>query len=165
LWPEAIFFKIDFSAAKGHGRAFPSCFFWAEGPTIKRPPKPAEPKLTKSPWAGYTSHEHKRPVALATCPNLRCKRLRNCVAAHENLYCQRTHVSHAAYLARQPKRNIIDDLELRREHILARIEQKLYDQKEMKQRWQAGQLDQLYGKYRASGILLQPPPKHYAKDK
>ena len=34
---------------------------------------------------------------------------------------------------------------------------------EMTGRWKAGEFDQLYGPYRAKGVLMKPPPKMYVE--
>ncbi len=127
---------------------------------IKSPPPP---KLTHAPWAGYTAHEHKRGTALARCPSARCARVKECVAAHEGLYCQRTHISHAEHVRLNPSapNTHWDNLELRREAMIDRIEQRRAAQAAMTARWKAGEFDQLYGKYSARGLVLQPPPQIY----
>ncbi len=128
-----------------------------------RPARPtALPKLTHAPWAGYTAREHKRPEALARCPSPRCKRLKLCVAAHNDLYCQRTHMSHVAFLEMQPRRPAFsDDLELRREQMVDQIENNRAAQQDMIMRWKAGALDHLYGKHKPGGVVLKPPPRIY----
>ena len=125
------------------------------------------PKLTHAPWAGYTAHEHGREAALARCPSPRCARVKACIAAHENLYCQRTHISHAEFLRANPPAPKPDrsDLDLRREFLLDQIEQRKAHQQEMQSRWRLGAFDQLYGKYNRHGILLPPPPRIYQEGK
>jgi hypothetical protein len=121
-------------------------------------------KLTHAPWAGYTSHEHKREVPLPCCPSARCKRVKCCVAAHEGLYCQRTHISHAEFRREHPRKpppHFSDDLEMRREWLIDQIEQRRAAHKQMVERWQAGEFDHLYGKYSARGVVLKPPPQIY----
>jgi hypothetical protein len=127
---------------------------------IKSPPPP---KLTHAPWAGYTAHEHKREAALARCPSARCARVKECVAAYEGLYCQRTHISHAEHISANPPapRHEINDLDWRREFLIDQIEQRKARQHEMQSRWRLGAFDQLYGKYNRHGILLPPPPRIY----
>ncbi len=130
---------------------------------MKRLKAPPKPKLTHAPWAGYTAREHKREAALACCPSPRCARLKQCVAAHEGLYCQRTHVSHAAHVRAHPPAPLPDrnDLDLRREFLIEQIELRKAALQEMQARWKAGEFDQLYGKYKSHGVLLQPPPRIY----
>ena len=127
--------------------------------TLSLPP----PKLTHAPWAGYTAREHRREAALARCPSTRCARVKACVAAHENLYCQRTHISHAEYLCANPPAPKPDrgDLDLRREFLIDQIEQRKAFQAEMQSRWRLGAFDQLYGKYNRHGVLLAAPPRIY----
>ncbi len=121
------------------------------------------PKLTRAPWAGYTAHEHRRDAALDHCPSPRCARVKSCVAAHENLYCQRTHISHAEHLRANPPAPKPDrgDLDLRREFLIDQIEQRKARQQAMQSRWRLGEFDLLYGKYNRHGVLLAPPPRIY----
>ena len=89
--------------------------------------------------------------------------MKQCVAAHENLYCQRTHISHAEHVRAHPPAPKPDrgDLDLRREFLIDQIEQRTARQQEMQSRWRLGEFDQLYGKYNRNGVLLQPPPRTY----
>jgi hypothetical protein len=172
LWPLAIFFKIDFYTARGQLLAFPSHFFMVCDaamipPTNNNAPHLSHrPFLTKAPWAGYSAHEHMRDLALPRCPHARCKRLKQCVAAHEGLYCQRTHISHAEYCQSQPRvARPRDDEELgfRQERMLNAIEQRRERFNAMTARWKAGEFDGLYGKYKTSGVVLKPPPQIYVE--
>jgi hypothetical protein len=138
---------------------------------MSRPKSPPSPKLTHAPWAGYTAHEHRREAALARCPSARCARVKECVAAHEGLYCQRTHISHAEYISANPPapnthpNTHWDNLELRHAFMIERIEQRRAAQAAMTARWKAGEFDQLYGKYSVRGLVLQPPAQIYQEDK
>ena len=134
--------------------------------TLPPPPDPKKPlpHLSHSPWAGFTPREHKRAEALGLCPNPRCRRLKACVAAHDGLYCQRTHLSHAAYLAGLAKREPPPrDLELRRLAMIDALEQNKAAHAALTARWKAGEFDHLYGKWRARGALVKPPPKQYVE--
>ena len=55
--------------------------------------------------------ESGRQKPLPSCPSLRCRRAKACLAAHDNLYCQRTHFSPAVaekWLRRDPRRRELD---------------------------------------------------------
>ena len=129
----------------------------------KAPPKP---KLTHAPWAGYTAHEHKREAALPRCPSPRCARVKLCVAAHEGLYCQRTHHSHAEHVRAHPPVSLPDrnNLDLRREFLIEQIELRKAALQEMQARWKSGEFDQLYGRYKRQGVLQAPPPRIYYEE-
>jgi hypothetical protein len=166
LWLCANFSKIDFSPDWSHERAFPSIFFPFAGTSMTKSNSPPRPKLTHAPWAGYTAHEHKRDEALALCPSPRCRRLKRCVAASEDLYCRRTHIPHSEYLHGRPQVQEFpthEDLDVRRERIVARIEERQAVHKAMVVRWRAGEFDHLYGKFKPAGVILQPPPKIYVE--
>jgi hypothetical protein len=135
-------------------------------PHMKTPKPPAPPKLSDAPWLGYTSREHLRDRPLRSCSSPRCKRVKSCVAAHDDLYCQRTHWSHAQYLKMQPPNpDFIEstDLEFRREQMLAIIEKRMAKQREKINLWKAGAFDDLYGKYKRYGVLKYPPEKRFVE--
>ena len=122
------------------------------------------PYLSHTPWAGFSKHDHPRGVALAACPAARCQRLKKCVAAHRGIYCRRTHLSHAEYMAGQPKpppQPYGDNLELRRERLVDLIEQRKIAHDALTAHWKAGEFDQLSGKWRAAGVLMSPPPREF----
>jgi hypothetical protein len=145
--------------------------------TLTNLPKPATggaqkhaPILSHTPWAGYGPADFRRAEALPKCPSFRCGREKKCVAAHQDLYCRRTHYSKAEYVkqkpadqsaAQLPRARDALDLDARRERLILQIEQRLEVQAELKARWKSGAVDHLYGKYRAGGVLLHPPDKIY----
>ena len=137
--------------------------------TLSPPPDPKHPAphLSHSPWAGFTAHEHRRDAELAICPSLRCRRLKQCVAAHDDLYCQRTHISHAAYLAGLPKRPTLlknfsaEELEFFRLDVAHKFAEAKERHDALTARWKAGEFDALYGPWRARGVLMQPPEKDF----
>ena len=53
------------------------------------------PYLSQQPWAGFTQHDRAREQPLPVCPSPRCRRAKACLAAHDTLYCRRTHFSPA----------------------------------------------------------------------
>jgi hypothetical protein len=123
-----------------------------------------KPYLSHSPWAGFSAHDHPRDEVLATCPSPRCQRVKQCVAAHNGVYCKRTHISHAEHMARQPKPVPLRDpgnLELRRERLVEQLEQRKTRHDELVTRWKAGEFDGLYGKWTARGVLMRPPVKEF----
>ena len=118
------------------------------------------PRLSHAPWAGFGAHDHKRDEALVSCPSRRCARVKACVAAHEGIYCQRTHLSHAQFLAARPPAlppPFADNLDLRRERMLDAIATRKAFHDMMTARWKAGEFDDLYGPWAARGVLMQPP--------
>jgi len=131
------------------------------------------PYLSREPWWGFTSHDLPREKPLARCPSPLCRRARQCRAAHDGLYCQRTHFSPpeiekmreqsplAKAIAAVPPVADADDLEARldRANMIASLRKDHHA--EMTARWQAGEFDHLYGKYAAKGRLMTPPPKAY----
>ena len=135
-------------------------------PPVPDPKQPA-PHLSHAPWAGFTAREHKRDAALAICPSLRCRRLQACVGAHDDLYCQRTHNSHAAYLAGLPKRPTLlnnfsaEELEFFRLDVADKFAEAKERHDALVVRWKAGEFDALYGPWRARGVLMYPPEKQY----
>ncbi len=128
-------------------------------------PKNPAPFLSHSPWAGFSPREHARPHALGLCPSKRCRRLKACVAAHDGVFCQRTHISHAEYLAAQPrapslfKGRSAEELEFFRLTMLEKIAERKEQHDALTARWKAGEFDALYGKWRAKGALMHPPAK------
>ena len=144
---------------------------------IKKPKTPEpRPRVTHEPWSGYTRHDAPREVALPLCPAPRCRRAKQCAAAHDGLYCQRTHYSPAE----QEKRQRRDPVRLELDSVppavdptslterMARIEDlaaiRRAHRERMTKRWKAGEFDGLYGKYTAKGVVLRPPPKIYVEE-
>ena len=133
------------------------------------------PRVSLEPWAGFTRHDCPRDNPLPSCPSPHCRRAKACLAACDNLYCQRTHFSPAEQkkwnsrdpfqreLDRVPPVMDPDDLTERMERInqLAAIQRA--HTAEMTERWKAGEFDQLYGPYRSRGVVLKPPPKIYVE--
>jgi hypothetical protein len=127
---------------------------------------------TTTPWVPYTSRERKRDSVLAQCPSARCRRAKACVDAHDNIYCQRSHESVDEARARQglpPPAPV-----KRRSYSLAQIRAKAVETEmaldavearsaEMRERWKAGELDHLYGKFRPGGVLKHPPERQYTE--
>jgi hypothetical protein len=139
------------------------------------PPAAAlRPYLSQQPWAGFTKHDRARDQPLPVCPSPRCRRAKACLAAHDNLYCRRTHFSPARIkklwamsqlgraLAALPLVEY-DDLEGRKDRIIRGREIRQAHHEKMVARWKAGEFDQLYGPYRPKGVLLKPPPKIYVE--
>ncbi len=133
------------------------------------------PRVSLEPWKGFTAHDFQRNVPLPVCPSPRCRRAKACLAAHDNLYCQRTHFPPALkkkWQRRDPRQRELDavppvmdpdSLSERMERIneLAAIQRAQFAR--MTARWKAGEFDQLYGPYAAKGALLKPPPKAYVE--
>jgi hypothetical protein len=142
-----------------------------KGPSSRAP----RPRVSLEPWAGFTRHDCPRDNPLPSCPSPHCRRAKACLAAHDSLYCQRTHFSPAEqkkWNSRDPFQRELDrvppvidpdDLAERMERInqLATIQRARAA--EMTGRWKAGELDHLYGPYRPKGALLKPPPKVYVE--
>ena len=138
------------------------------------PAEAPRPYLSQHPWAGFTKHDRRRDQPLPACPSKHCRRAKACLAAHDNLYCQRTHFSPAKIrklwavsdlgraLAALPVADC-DDLEGRKERIIRAREIRHAQYEKMVARWKAGEFDHLYGPYRAKGVLLKPPPKAYVE--
>ncbi|HUQ34753.1 MAG TPA: hypothetical protein VM144_00085 [Aestuariivirga sp.] len=132
------------------------------------------PYLSQNPWAGFTKHDRPRDQPLPACPSKHCRRAKACLAAHDNLYCQRTHFSPAKIrklwtesplgraLAALPVADR-DDLEGRTDRIIRGREIRHAHFEKMVARWKAGEFDQLYGAYTPKGVLLKPPPKVYVE--
>ena len=141
---------------------------------INPPAAAPRPYLSQQPWAGFTKHDRPREQPLPECPSKHCRRARACLAAHDNLYCQRTHFSPATIrklwaeselgraLAALPVAEY-DDLEGRKERIIRGREIRHAHYEKMAARWKAGEFDQLYGAYKPKGVLLKPPPKAYVE--
>jgi hypothetical protein len=135
----------------------------------------ARPYLSQNPWAGFTKHDRARDRPLPVCPSKHCRRAKACLAAHDNLYCQRTHFSPAKItklwresplgraLAAIPAAAGPDDLEGRKERIIRGREIRHAHYEKMVARWKAGEFDELYGPYTPKGVLLKPPPKTYVE--
>ncbi len=130
---------------------------------------PKKPYLTTSPWLPFTSRERKRPQLLASCPSARCQRTKTCVDAHENLYCQRSHETPKqarVRLGHSPDPVVITSRKLTAKALKAKrirnemlIEEAEAETAAKLARWKAGEYDHLYGKYRAQGVLKEPPPR------
>ena len=141
----------------------------------KPPPKTPRPHVSRQPWLGFTRHESPRGAPLPACPSPRCRRAKACLAANDNLYCQRTHFSPLEQKKRRrrdPHQRALDavpevadphDLEERLERIAELAAIRREQGAEMTARWKAGEFDQLYGPYRSKGVLMKPPPKVYVE--
>ena len=126
------------------------------------PDKKITPHLSHAPWAGFLGREHARAQALPTCPAARCQRVKACISAHEGVFCQRTHFSHAAFVASQPAPAplaVEGDLEYWGEHMVELLEVRKAAHLALVARWKAGEFDALYGKWRACGVVLAPPAR------
>ena len=132
-----------------------------------------KPYLSHAPWAGFTHNDRARRTPLEACPHPRCLRAKACHAAHDGLYCQRTHFS-PAEIAEMRRNDPLQkavaalpvirdkwDLEGRGERIKQISELRLAHHEKMTARWKAGEFDGTYGKYSPRGVLMQPPPKAY----
>ncbi len=131
------------------------------------------PHVSHQPWLGFTAHDAPRGQALPRCPSLRCQRTKQCISAHKNLYCQRTHFSKPEQVKWQrnhPLRRALDavpqvinptDLTERMERVAELAGIKRGYAADMTKRWKAGVFDALYGKYTAKGVIKKPPPKIY----
>ena len=142
----------------------------------KLSPKSRRPHVSQAPWAGFSPHDGPRETPLAVCPSPHCRRAKACLAALDNLYCQRTHFSAAEQKKQQRhdpyqravaavpevvgRYNFGDQMERINELAALRRD---YTQ-DMTARWKAGAFDQLYGPYRAKGVLMLPPPRVYVEE-
>ena len=54
---------------------------------------PPEAFLSPTPWHGFGRGDVKRVQPLDVCPDARCRRAKACIAAQDDLFCQRTHLS------------------------------------------------------------------------
>ena len=134
-----------------------------------------DPIVTRRPWAGFNGHDMARAEPLPCCPVPRCRRAKACIAALDNLYCQRTHHSLAEQRrlrAQDPLQQELDsvpeaddpnDLNARVERIAALAHIRRAHDADMLVRWKAGALNHLHGPYKASGVVLKPPPRAYAE--
>jgi hypothetical protein len=133
------------------------------------------PHVSHEPWTGFTSHDAPRTAPLPTCRSPLCRRAKQCIAAHENLYCQRTHFSppeQVKWQRNHPLRRTLDavpevidptDLTERMERVAELAGIKRGYAADMTKRWKAGEFDALYGKYTARGVIKKPPPKIYVE--
>ncbi len=133
------------------------------------------PRVSHQPWEGFTRHDCPRDNPLPSCPSLHCRRAKACFAAHDNLYCRRTHFSPAEqkkWNSRDPRQRELDavpeaeepyPLSKRLKRLVEFATIQLEHSMEMTERWKAGEFDQLYGPYRPKGVLLKPPPKIYVE--
>jgi hypothetical protein len=130
---------------------------------------PAHPYLTTTPWAGYTPRERLRKTPLAKCPSKACARAKACVDAHDKLYCQRSHESlHQSHVrSGKPSLKIskrpwtLEQVQTKRLIIEAQLGEAQAREKDMTERWKAGEFDQRFGKYRPGGVLKHPPVRQY----
>ena len=144
---------------------------WSNAAAARR----ERPYLSTTPWAGFSKHDRARDEPLTACPSPRCRRARACLAAHDGLYCRRTHFSPAEIAAMQadselaralaalPEAADADDLSGRLERMTRLAEIRRAHHEEMTARWKAGEFDHLYGKYRPQGVLMKPPPRTYVE--
>ena len=135
----------------------------------------AAPRVTLTPWAGFTAHQSPRRQPLSVCPAARCRRAKACIAALDDLYCQRTHHSLDELRrldAESPLRRELDavppvideaDLSERMERIAALAHIRRAHDSYMLRLWKAGALDQAHGPFRARGVVLKPPLKRYVE--
>lgn len=131
---------------------------------------PAKPYLTSTPWAGYTPRERPRKTPLARCPSKACARAKACVDAHDKLYCQRSHESLEQSRSRSGKPSIrknpqrpwtLEQVQTKRLIIEAQLGEAQAREKDMTERWKAGEFDQLFGKFKPGGVLKHPPLRQY----
>jgi hypothetical protein len=89
------------------------------------------------------------------------------VGAHDDLYGQHTHISHAAYLARFPKRQTLlknfsaEELELFRLDAADKHAEAKERHDALTARWKAGEFDALYDPWRSWSVLMQPLEKRF----
>ena len=133
------------------------------------------PYVSRQPWAGFTRHDCPRDNPLPVCPSPHCRRAKACLAAHDNLYCQRTHFSPAEqkkWQRHDPYQRAIDAVpEVTAPYtISARLKRlaefaaiRLEQSAEMTARWKMGEFDQLYGPFTPKGVLMKAPPKIYVE--
>jgi hypothetical protein len=141
----------------------------------KLPLPKQRPHVSKEPWLGFTGHDCPRGIPLPVCPSPRCRRAKACVAAHDGLYCQRTHFSppeQRKWKRRDPHQRAMDAVPPVADYgnLLAQIKRlmdittiRLMQKTEMTERWQAGEFDHLYGPYAPKGVRMNPPPKIYVE--
>jgi hypothetical protein len=134
------------------------------------------PRLTHAPWAGFTKHDCPRKAPMPICPSPKCRRVKHCVAAHDGLYCQRTHFSpreQKKWRRHNPYESAVAELLAMPEaptlagrlqqlmHVqIVRLEQAIA----MTDRWKEGEFDHLYGPYRKKGVVVGPPPLRYVEE-
>jgi hypothetical protein len=116
-----------------------------------------------------------RARPLAVCPSVRCRRAKLCLAALDGLYCLRSHHSLAELKARRrctPLQRDLDrvapvldagDLDARLARVVELAAIRRGHEDAMRDKWRAGILDHLYGKYRRDGVVLRPPPRTYGE--
>jgi hypothetical protein len=139
------------------------------------PPLPLAPHMSQTPWTGFTPHDCPRDNSLPACPSRHCHRAKACLAAHDGLYCRRTHFSPAEqkkWQRRDPLRRELDavlpavdphDFSQRMERIGELAAIRRAHAARMTARWKAGEFDHLYGPYSAKGVLMRAPPKVYVE--
>ncbi len=135
----------------------------------------AAPFVSLRPWAGFTAHQSPRALPLPVCPSPRCRRARACIAALDDLYCQRTH--HGLDELRRQRLNsplqreldsvlpVLDETDLseRMERIAALAEIRRAYVARMLALWKAGGLGPGFHKFRSAGVIMRPPLKTYAE--
>ena len=134
-----------------------------------------KPIVSRQPWTGFTGHDMARAEPLPRCPTHRCRRAKACIAALDNLYCQRTHHSlaeqrllHAQNPVQQeldsvPEADDHDDLNARVERIAALAQIRRAHDAHMLGLWKAGALSHLHGPFKPAGVVLKPPPRAYVE--
>ena len=133
------------------------------------------PRVSLEPWTGFTGNDCPRDNPLPSCPSPHCRRAKACLAAHDNLYCQRTHFSPVEAKKcrrRDPRQRELDavpsvmdphDLTERVERIAQLAAIRRTQAAAMTARWKAGEFDHLYGPYAPKGVLIKAPPKVYVE--
>jgi hypothetical protein len=93
------------------------------------------------------------------------------VAAHDGLYCRRTHFSppeqwkwkrrdpHERAIAAIPPAQADSSVSHRLKLLIERAAIRVVQGEAMKARWIAGEFDHLYGPYAPKGVLMKAPPK------
>ena len=137
------------------------------------PPKDPQPYLTTTPWNKYSMREFPRDQDLPLCPSPACRRAKACIAAHDNIYCRRTHLSVvemrlkkglAAHAEKRPeKRWNLRDARARALMYELQASEIEKNNGNLTDRWKAGEFDHLYGKYSPRGVLKIPPKKQYVE--
>jgi hypothetical protein len=136
---------------------------------VEKAPMPARPYLTTTPWAGYTPRERPRKTPLARCPSKACARAKACVDAHDKLYCQRSHESLEQSRVRHGKPPLkpskrpwtLEQVQTKRLIIEAQLGEAQAREKDMTERWKAGEFDAAFGKFKPGGVLKHPPVRQY----
>ena len=131
------------------------------------------PYISDAPWSGFSALDWPREKPLPRCPAPRCRRARQCLAAHDGLYCRRTHLSAPEIEAMRRESALSkaialvppvfdpDDLQARLDRAAQIAELRKDHHAGMTARWKAGEFDHLYGKYAKAGRLMKPPPRLY----